>query len=194
MWSNNTQGVGGNVAPLNLTSMRVARASDGLTTIAMATHGGINYDDSFAFVPGFGANQWCEAVLYKEAGYNPNAAGSNHELEIVLGCRTAAGTHRWNEFLLNAGGGVDIISLDGGPGSFTSIGVHAGITLVPQDGDLFRATKSGDTLRLYLNGTLLCHYTGALVADGSGIGIAGFIRSGATHDKFGFRSVAMGNL
>jgi hypothetical protein len=194
IWSNNTQGTGGNVAPGNLTSMRVALASDGVTRIAMDNHGGVNYDDSFAFVPGFGANQFCEAVLYKEAGYNPNASGSNHELEIILGCRTSSGYHRWNEFLLNSGGGVDIASLEGGPGGYTIIGVNTGNARVPLDGDVFRATKVGNVLTMYLNGVVVCTYTGSLVANGSGIGIAGFVRPGATHNKFGFRRVTMGNL
>ena len=196
MWTNNTQGTGGNVPPQNMTSMRVALASDGATRIAMATHEGISYDDSFAFVPGFGANQWCEAVLYKEAGYNANAAGANHEVEIILGCRTSAGYHRWNEFLLNSGGGIDIASLDGGPGSYTIIGSSTGAYMgrVPADGDVFRATKIGNSLYMYMNGILVCTYTGPLIANGSGIGIAGFIRPGATHNKFGFRRVSMGTL
>jgi hypothetical protein len=196
VWTNNTQGTGGNTPPLNMTSMRVALASDGATRIAMATHEGINYDDSFAFVPGFGANQWCEGVLYKEPGYNANAAGANHELEIILGCRTSTGYHRWNEFLLNSGGGMSLVSLDGGPGAFTVIGAPTGALQgrVPVDGDVFRATKTGSSLNMYINGILVYTYSGALVADGSGIGIAGFIRPGATLNKFGFRRVSMGNL
>ena len=134
LWSNNTQGVGGNVAPLNLTSMRVAMASDGVTHIAIENHGGINYDDSFGFIPGWTSNQFLEAVIYKEAGYNPNASGSNHELEIILGCRTSSGNHRWNEFLFNSGGGVDIVSLDGGPSDFNSIGNSTGAARIPADG------------------------------------------------------------
>jgi hypothetical protein len=196
VWSNNSQGTGGNVAPTNMTSMCVALASDGGTRIAMPTHPGINYDDSFAFVPGFGAGQWCEAVIYKEAGYNPNAVGANHEVEIILGCRTSTGYHRWNEFLLSSGGGVDIINLDGGPGAYSHLGVATGAMLgrVPVDGDVLRATKSGSTLNFYINGVLVCYYNGPMCADGSGIGIAGFIRPGATHNKFGFRRISMGNL
>jgi hypothetical protein len=41
---------------------------------------------------------------------------------------------------------------------------------------------------------LVCSYNGPLVANGSGIGIAGFIRPGATHNKFGFRRVVMGSV
>lgn len=195
LWSNNTQGVGGNAPPLNLTSMRVALASDGKTPIAMENHGGIEYDDSFAFIPGWGANQFLEAVIYKAAGYNPNASGSNHELEILLGCRTSSGYHRWNEFLFNSGGGVDIVSLDGGQSDFTSIGVATGAARIPADGDVYRATKIGNALSFYQNGVLICTYTGTLVANGSGIGIGGFVRpDGSVHNKYGFRRLTMGNL
>lgn len=53
-----------------MTGMRFDFASDRATRIAMATHGGIGYDDSFAFVSGFGGNQWCEAVPYKEGTHD----------------------------------------------------------------------------------------------------------------------------
>jgi hypothetical protein len=161
----------------------------------LPTHGGINYDDSFAFVPGFGANQWCQGVLYLEPGYNPTGSGSNHEVEIILGCRTSTGYHRWNEFLYNTAGGFDIASLEGGPGGYTIIGsTTVGSSIPARDGDVLLATKVGNTLNLYINGVRVCTYSGPLVADGNGVGIAGFIRPGATPNKFGFRRVSMGNL
>lgn len=49
-------------------------------------------------------------------------------------------------------------------------------------------------LKGYVNGVLVVEYTGPLVANGSGIGIAGFIRPGATHNEFGFRSIKLGTL
>ncbi len=199
IWSNNTQGIGGNVAPGNLTNMEIALASDGVTHIAIDTHGGIEYDDSFAFVPGFSGDQYIEAVIYKEPGYDANAAGSNHELELILGCSSASGTRIWNEFLFNSGGGVDIMYLDGGPSDFVNLGNVGGPASgrIPVDGDVVRATRVGDVLSLYLNGVLWVGYDGsnpARVARGSGIGIAGFIRPGATHNKYGFRRVTMGRL
>ena len=171
-WSNNTQGVGGNVAPLILTNMKVGLASNGNTRIAYPTHDGSGYADSFAFVPGFGANQFCEAVIYKQAGYNPNATGSNHEVELLLGCRSASGYRIWNEFLLNASGGVEIVYLDGGASAFTSIGSPLVLATPPNDGDVVRATKVGNTLNMYINGNLVCTYTGSMIANGSGIGVA----------------------
>ena len=68
---------------------------------------------------------------------------------------------------------------------------------MPMDGDVIRATRVGDVLSLYKNGVLWLRYDGSdptKVARGSGIGIAAFIRPGATHNKYGFRRVRMGNL
>lgn len=198
VWSNNTQGSGGNAAPGNMTSMRVGLASDGVTHIAIDNHAGIHYDDSFAFVPGFGADQFIEGVIYKEPGYNPNARGSNHELELLLGCSSREGGRTWNECLFNAGGGVDIIYLNGGPSDFKPIGNVSGRNyFVPNQGDVMRAEKIGNIISLYLNGILMVRYSGvepSMVARGSGIGIGGFIRPGATHNKYGFMSVRMGTL
>jgi hypothetical protein len=197
-WSNNTQGVGGNGAPSNMTSMCVGLASDGKTRIAMATHGGIRYDDSFAFVPGFGEDQFIEAVVYKEAGYNPNAHGANHEVELLLGCSSSPGFHEWNECLFNAGGGTDIAHIKGGPDDFHVIGNMSGRNrLNARHGDVLRADKVGKVISLYLNGILMHRYNGfdpKRLASGSGIGIGGFIRPGAVHNKYGFISVQMGTL
>lgn len=198
VWTNNTHGTGGNGAPGNMTSMRVDLASDGRTRIAMATHGGVNYDDSFAFVPGFGDDQFIEAVVYKEPGYNPNAHGSNHEIELLVGCSSAPGRHAWNECLFNAGAGVDIVHIDGGPNDFKPVGNVSGRNrLNASHGDLIRADKVGNVVSLYLNGILKVRYDGsdpAHVARGSGIGIGGFIRPGAVHNKYGFMRVQMGTL
>ena len=198
IWSNNQLGVGSNGAPGNMTNMRVGLASDGKTTIAMATHGGINYDDSFAFVPGFGTDQFIEAVVYKEPGYNANVGKSNHEIELLLGCSTAPGRHEWNECLFNSGGGVNIVHINGGPTDFHPVGNIDGRNYFnAKHGDVIRGDKVGNVVSLYLNGILMVRYDGAdpkRVARGSGIGIGGFIRPGAVHNKYGFMSVHMGTL
>lgn len=197
-WVNNRQGVGAHRPPGNMTSMRVGLASDGRTMIAMATHGGVDYDDSFAFVPGFPGDQFIEAAVYKEPGYNPNAQRSNHEIELLLGCASGPGTHRWNECLFNAGGGVDVVFIDGGPRDFHPVGDTEGRNyLNARHGDLIRAEKIGPVVSLYLNGLLKVRYDGRdpkRVAHGDGIGIGGFIRPGAVHDKYGFMAVQMGSL
>lgn len=192
VWTNNTQGTGGNVAPGNLASMRIALASDGSTTIAQHAAAPIvnDYNDSFAFVPNMSSgNLRVTAVVYRDPSYNPS---TNHEIEIILGCRSASGTHRWIECLWNAQGGTDIASLDGGPGSYTIIGNSVFAIGPPEDGDIWVAEllRSTHTVRWYVNGTLVCTATHAVITNlGNGAGIAGFMRQGDTHPGgLGFRS------
>jgi hypothetical protein len=97
-WSNNTQGVGGNGAPNNLNSMRVALASDSVTRIAMRTATPqLDDDDAFAFAfkPGGGTNMRIPGVIHRAPGYAPSA---NQEIELILGCKTpaAAPTAGWS--------------------------------------------------------------------------------------------------
>lgn len=192
VWTNNTQGTGGNVAPGNLASMRIALASNGSTTIAQhAAAPVVNaYNDSFAFVPNVSSgNLRATAVVYRNPSYQPT---TNHEIEIILGCRSAAGTHRWIECLWNSQGGTDIASLDGGPGSYTIIGNSVFAIGPPEDGDIWVAEllRSQNTARWFVNGTLVCTATHPVITNlGTGAGIAGFMREGDTHPGgLGFRS------
>ncbi len=192
VWSNNTQGVGGNGPPGNLASMRVALARDGVTRIAQHALAPVDnaYNDSFAFVPNIGSgNLRATGVIYRDPTYQPT---TNHEIEIILGCRSAVGTHRWIECLWSAAGAVDIASLDGGPGSYTIIGNAVVAIGPPQDGDVWVAEllRSTNTARWYVNDTLVCTATNAVITNlGTGAGIAGFMRLGDTHPGgLGFRS------
>jgi len=124
-FSNNTQGVGGNVAPTTGTSMRLAQLTGGGPVIccgSSAAQGG--YEDSFAFIPiaglSAGQNIRVTATFAVAAGYNPT---DNHEMELIIGCKTSAGYHRWIESLWSIGGSHDMLSLDGDfiNGTFTPI-------------------------------------------------------------------------
>lgn len=176
-------------------SMRVAPSTDGALMIAQhALVAVTDYDDSFAFVPGISSgNIRAIGVIYRRAGYNPSA---NHELEIILGCRASGGgTHRWIECLWNAQGGTDIVNLDGGPSSFTVIGDSVFSIGPPKDGDVWVAEllRASNTVRWYVNGTLVCQSTNGLISNlGNGAGIAAFRRGPTfgTSDSaaLGFRS------
>jgi hypothetical protein len=116
-------------------------------------------------------------------------------IELILGCKTpGGGTHRWMECLLSAAGGVDIASLDGGPGSYTIVGSGTGQTGVPRDNDMMVAELIGNTVNWYLNGVLACSCTGSATAGlGDGAGIAAFYRSGDAYPAaFDFRSLRVG--
>lgn len=168
--------------------MRVALAADGNTRIAMGSpspQGG--YEDAFAFKPGVGGNMRLTAVIYRAAGYAPSA---NHEIELLLGCRTSSGNRRWIECLLNADGYADILTLDGGPSGFQSIGYRTNQISAPRDNDIMVAELIGNTVSWYLNGVLACSYSGSATSGlGDGAGIAVFYRSGANVRAFGFRSL-----
>ena len=193
VWSNNTMGVGGNVAPQNMLNMRVSLASDNKTRIAQhAFNAVVGYDDSFAFVPGISnGNIRVTAMMYRDPNYRPN---DNHEVEIILGCAsTKGGNHRWIECLWNSLGGVDIVSLDGQPSDFTSIGASTGmISNGPRDGDIWVAelNRSTQTVNWKVNGVVACTYSGSFISNlGSGAGIAAFRRPGDTNSAgMGFRS------
>lgn len=179
--------------PGNLGSMRVALASDGVTRIAQhAAPAVVDYNDSFAFVPGVSnGNMRITATVYRAAGYNPSA---NHEIELILGCATTSGgNHRWVECLWSAGGALDIINLDGGPNGFTVLGGVTGrVSGGPKNGDVWVAElyRSSNRVRWLVNGVVACEITHSLISNlGNGAGIAAFRRPGDTSSGgLGFRN------
>lgn len=195
-FSNDTQGVGGNTAPNILSSMRVIAAFSGGINIAAGDSNGqdspFDYRDSFAFIPGIGgANNDFDitATIYIASGYDPQTGGGAHELEILLGCSTGAGTHEWMECNLNTAGGADFIRLSGPANGFTPVGSQIA-TVVPTDGMTWRVTKVGTSYTSIVNGTTVCTYTGSQTGLGNGAGIAAFRRTthGEAANKFGFRT------
>lgn len=195
VWSNNTQGVGGNVAPTTFTNLQVAAAFSGGINIACATTvNDLSYDDGFAFVPNVSnGNMEVIATIYIAAGYNPNAAGGNHEIELLLCCKTTGvDNHEWIEFLVDSGGNNNIVRQFGAKGNFTALGGTI-TAIVPTDGMIFRATRVGDTYTSYLNGTAIASVTSVQTNLGNGAGLATFWRSTGTgspaNNKFGFKDV-----
>lgn len=192
VWSNNSQGAGGNVAPQTQASMRIGRASDGVTIIAQhAAAPVINYEDSFAFVPGISTgNQRITATVYRAAGYNPVA---NHEIELILGCASASGSRRWIECLWSAAGAMEIASLDGPQNGFTMLGgITGAVARGPRDGDVWVAElfRASNRVRWMVNGVVACETTHPLISNlGNGCGIAAFRRAGDTDSSaLGFRN------
>ena len=192
IWTNNSQGTGGNAVMGTLSNMRVALADDAVTKIAQSSLTIMTgFEDAFAFVPGFGPNIRVTATIYLSAGYT---GGTNHELELIMGCSIpGADNHRWMECLWSVGGASDILSLNGNPSAFTSVGATVSTAPgSPANNDVFMAelrTATND-IRWFKNGVLALSYTGALASGlGSGGGIAAFLRSGADRTKAGFRNV-----
>lgn len=200
IWSNNTQGVGVNVAPAILSNMRVIAAASGGINIATGDAIGqdappatADYQDSFAFVPGLSGNQRITVTLYVAAGYSPS---DSHEMELILGCTTSAGYHKWIECNWGIGGYRQMVLLDGAPKDFTVLSPNdtGAASGSPRDGDVWVAElyRSTNTIKTYVNGAPVLSLTDSRISSlGSGAGIAAFRRtaSGTTAaNRYGFKN------
>lgn len=208
VFTNNTQGTGGNVAAGTQSSMRVIAADSGGINIAAGDATGQSapndYKDSFAFVPGFSGNQRITAVMSVAASYEIEG----HELELLLGCSSASGSRRWISCTWDRGG-VRIMALMDGPADGYSIlspdDAGAGGLLLA-DGDVWVAElhrssnrvvtkRNGSTiLDSAVGGSASANASAIAQATGSGIGIGCFRRttgasSGTAANKYGFKSI-----
>lgn len=205
IWTNNTQGTGGNAAMTTQTSMRVALSADASVMIAQGVAAAtINYEDSIAWVPGFSGNQRATATVYKEAGYAP---ANSHEVQLYLGAICyASDNKRAVELLIDASGATYIVLHDGAPNGFLVI--TSSSTSAPVNGDVLvgELNRSAKTIVFKRNGSTLLsidwNTTGGAIdstvqaklnALGDGIGLAHLRRdlggSPATvAGKFGFRN------
>lgn len=207
VWSNNTDGVGGNEAPIVATSVQIDARTGGGGNIAMASDAAhINYEDSFAFIPGViggtlsGPNYRITTTIFVASGYAPV---DNHEVEIIIGCKTGnrpgdddPNYHRWIECLWSIGGTQETIDQNGdySAGSFNLFGSPAtpGFTGGPINGDKMIAEyypasnrvrwgriRSGTTT--WAQDTTNATYINPATL-GDGIGVAFFRRSNSAFD------------
>ena len=143
------------------------RTANGL---AFGTNGARNtYDDSYAYLSGFGSNQQGEAVVH----VSPNLVGDPHEIELLLRWADSAQSARGYECLFNHLGGVQIVRWNGPFGNFSVLsgsGPHnLGRKLV--SGDVVKATVIGNTITAYINGALIYRVTDSTWTNGQpGIG------------------------
>jgi len=143
------------------------RTANGL---AFGTNGARNtYDDSYAYLSGFGANQQGEAVVY----VSPNLVGDPHEIELLLRWADSAQTARGYECLFNHLGIVQIVRWNGPFAKFTVLSGTGsgklGRRLVT--GDVIKATVVGNTITAYINGVQIRRATDSMWTSGQpGIG------------------------
>jgi hypothetical protein len=199
VFTNNTEGTGGNVAMNAQSSMRVIAQAGGVANMAAGDATGqsdpFDYLDSFAFVPGFGGNQRITATMYVDGSYTPEG----HELELLLGCSSASGSRRWISCTWDRGG-VRIMALMNGPAngytilSPTDAGA-GGLLLANNDVWVAELYRSTNTVITYRNGVQIQSLTDAtnIAALGSGMGIGCFRRTtgasaGTAANRYGFKS------
>jgi hypothetical protein len=149
------------------------------------------YDDSYAHLSGFSANQSGTGVIHLDSSIDGSCT---HEVEILLRMADSANTARGYECNLAYNGAyAEIVRWNGAIGDFTYLargsvpgGVH--------DGDTLSASIVGTTITLTVNGTQIAQATDSTFASGNpGIG---FWRGGAcgrTGD-YGFTSYTAKSL
>lgn len=211
VWTNNTQGTGGNVAMNAQSSMQVLVSADGGFNIAGGDDLGQDdppapgpYMDSFAFLPGVGAgNLRITATMYVQASYAPVA---NHEIELLLGCSSTAGNRTWISCTWDRSGIRAMALMNGPANGYTILSPNdagpGGQNLVDGDvwmAELYRASAIVVTYRNgveYLNssvgGSAAANAAAISVATGTGLGIGSFRRTiggGSAANAYGYRSV-----
>ena len=165
----------------NFTNVRTANG------IAFGTNGITNtYDDSYALLSGFGADQTAQAVVFR----SPNlVTGITHEVELLLRFSDDSSNARGYECLFSYGGGVQIARWNGALGDYTELSTTGPHTLGRElvSGDVVKATIIGNVITLYTNGTLIARTTDSTFAVGQP-GISFFTRPGGNSANFGLTS------
>jgi hypothetical protein len=138
------------------------------------------------------ADQFAEAVVHRTAGYQ---GANGHEIELLLRFTLRNGVASGYEFLLNAGGGSQIVRWNGPIGNFTVLSTSGPGFNVPADGDVIRAEASGNVLRFYQNGSLrLTASDGTFASGQSGVGFYVHSGGGNALDGLGWTSWRTGAL
>ncbi|HWX59955.1 hypothetical protein [Bradyrhizobium sp.] len=173
------------------------------------------YDDSYAHLTGFGPNQTAQATVWKDPaigndsitckalrrlgrpGGHDCAGPGTHEVELLLHWADSPTIARGYECNLSWDGKyADIVRWNGPLGDFTYItqqrAFNDGI-MPPNSGDIFKATISGSTIRVYLNKNdgrgdqLIATGTDPTYADGDP-GMGFYIEGSVDPAQFGFAS------
>jgi len=149
------------------------------------------YDDSYAYLTGFGPDQTAQAVLW----IDPAISNDYHEVELLLHWADSPGSARGYECNLAWNGAyAQIVRWNGPFGNFNYVvdqkKFGPGI-MPPRTGDIFKASISGATIRVYLNKNdgkgdqLIATGADGIFSDGNP-GIGFFIQGDVDPTHFGF--------
>jgi hypothetical protein len=167
----------------------LVRSADGH---AMGTQtGSRGYDDSYAYLSGFGPDQTVRATLW----FDRTDDGDYREVELLLRWSDSRDSARGYECNLAwSGAYAEIVRWNGAPGNFTYITrqrrFDAGI-MPPATGDVLEATIAGSVIRVYLDKNdgkgdrLIAIGRDETFKDG-GPGLGLFIQGNVDPSRFGF--------
>jgi hypothetical protein len=157
--------------------------------------GSSRYDDNIAHLDTsystFTPNQYAQATVFKVAGYSTSGG---HEVELLLRFEITAHSARGYEILWGISGYMAIVRWNGPLGDYTPLyDPGAGSISVPNDGDVFRAEISGNTITAYKNGSVVGTVSDSTYVGGQP-GMGFWPVDGATPENLGWKSWEAGNL
>jgi chitodextrinase len=155
--------------------------------VAFGTNGVADtYDDSYALLSGFGADQTLEAVVFRDQSLMP---GPSHEVELLLRATDGPSSMRTYECLFDWTGNVQIVRWNGSFGDVTFLPIYdaRGLGRPLVTGDVIKATIIGNTIRLYINGQQMGWTVDSAIGSGQP-GISFFIRPGGSQRLLGLTS------
>jgi hypothetical protein len=144
--------------------------------IAYGTHAASGYDDSYAYLSGFGPDHSVEATIYKTG-----TTTKNQEVELHLRWADSAHSARGYEVLWEARNRYGyIVRWNGALGDFKIL-APVPFPRAPVTGDVLKAQIVGNVISVFLNGTLVKKITDSTWTSGNpGMG---FFSEDATGDQ-----------
>jgi hypothetical protein len=150
--------------------------------IAHGTHRATGYNDSYAILSGFAADQSVEATIFINGSFT-----YNQEVELLLRWSQSAHVARGYEVLWDARNAYGyIVRWNGALGDFTLL-KRLAFPRAPVSGDIVKARIVGSVITVYFNGALVGIFSDSTWATGNpGIGFYSDDPSGAQNPRFGF--------
>ncbi|HVU01277.1 MAG TPA: hypothetical protein VHE30_05980 [Polyangiaceae bacterium] len=144
------------------------------------------YDDSYAYLSGFPADQRATAVVH----LGTIDGSCTHEVEIIL--RWADSDHSARGYECNVawdGSYAQIVRWNGAVGDYTYLDENGSVPGGIHDGDIVSASAIGNTITLSVNGTVRATATDATFTDGNpGVGFWRGMSGCGTRGDYGFTS------
>ena len=162
----------------------------GLAFATVASEGctgqqGQNCNDPTALLTGvWGQNQTAEATIYVSPSI---VQGCCHEVELRLNSTLSPHTNNGYEINCSVSGQdyLQIVRWNGPIGNYTYLDGGASITC--KSGDKLKAVRSGSSISIYLNGSLISTTVDATYLGGSS-GMGFFVTGDKNYSAFGFSS------
>ena len=138
------------------------------------------YNDSYAYLSGFPANQSAEAVIYRNS-----TSSINKEVELLLRWSDSAHSAQGYEINIQHDGlYAQVVRWNGPFGSFLEL-ARASTVPAPKTGDVYKATIVGSLITVYFNNVQIMQVSDSTWTTGQP-GMGFFVEPGASNSEFGF--------